>query len=127
MQGYFLLLWDTPISLIGLGYLLLLAAMFVARPLRGRFCERNAAGHWLGPSPAAARALLERQQLHLRAALLLAFNAPSLCVNTLSCSRQPVHAVCASMELDSLPVPAQNCTDCTDRTDCHLQLEVTGW
>jgi hypothetical protein len=81
LQGYFLLLWDTPISLIGLGYLLLLAAMFVARPLRGRFCERDAAGHWLGPSPAAARTLLQRQQLHLRACLLPGCNSHHLWIH----------------------------------------------
>lgn len=65
-QGYFLLLWDTPVSLIGLTYLLLLAALFVGRPLRGRFCERDAAGHYLGPSPPVARGILHRQRLDLR-------------------------------------------------------------
>lgn len=74
-QGYFLLLWDTPISLIGLGYLLLLAAMFVARPLRGRFCERDAVGHFLGPSPSAARSLLHHQRLDLRELSVLSTTA----------------------------------------------------
>ena len=103
MQGYFLLLWDTPISLIGLGYLLLLAAMFVARPLRGRFRERDAAGHYLGPSPAAARSLLQRQQLHLRAALLLLGNVPFLCTYTLSCYQRVPHVSCTCIEPILLP------------------------
>lgn len=100
--------------------------MFVARPLRGRFCERDATGHYLGPSPAAARSLLQRQQLHLRAALLLLVIAPLLCVHTLSCFGQALS--CGEyMRLNSLLVPGQKCPDFTDCTDCHLQLEVTGW
>jgi hypothetical protein len=55
--------------------------MFVARPLRGCFCERDSAGHYLGPSPAAARTLLERQQLHLRALLLLGCNSHHLWIH----------------------------------------------
>ncbi len=66
LQGYFLLLWDTPVSLIGLAYLLLLAALFVAPPLRGRFCERDGRRRWLGSPPGVARAILHRQTLHLR-------------------------------------------------------------
>ena len=68
-QGYFLLLWDTPISLLGLGYLLLLAGVFVARPLRGRYAERDVRGHYLDTSPHTAQHILHRQQLRLRAFL----------------------------------------------------------
>ena len=46
-QGYCLLLVDCDMSLLGLGYLLLLAALLMAQPARGRWQE-------LGPGRTAA-------------------------------------------------------------------------
>ena len=63
-QAYFLLLWDTPVSLVGLTYLLLAAALFVAPPLRGRFALRDRhSGHYSDFPPGLAQTALQHQRL----------------------------------------------------------------
>ena len=46
-QGYCMLLWACPVSLLGLAYLLLISSLLVAPPQRGRYAERDAQGHFL--------------------------------------------------------------------------------
>lgn len=66
VQAYFLLLWDTPVSLVGLTYLLLAAALFVAPPLRGRLVLREArTGHYTDFPPGVAETALQHQRWHL--------------------------------------------------------------
>lgn len=65
-QAYLLLLWDTPVSLVGLAYLLLAAAMFVAPPLRGRLVLREArSGHYSDFLPDLAASALQHQRMDL--------------------------------------------------------------
>ncbi len=88
-----LLLWDTPVSLVGLAYLLLAAAMFVAPPLRGRLVLREARSrHYSDFRPDLAASALQHQRLHLGewwAGLV------GLCATATSLRRSWHHLVCS--------------------------------
>lgn len=60
-----MLLWACPVSLLGLAYLLLLACLLLGPPRRGRYCERNARGHYLEPPSRAPAIILNHQRYEL--------------------------------------------------------------
>ncbi len=63
-----MLLWACPVSMLGLAYLLLIAALLIAPPQRGRYVERDARGRNLeAPSRAPALILaIQRYELGAR-------------------------------------------------------------
>ena len=65
-----MLLWACPVSMLGLAYLLLIAALLVAPPQRGRYVERDGRGRYLEP-PSRAPALILTIQLYQLGAQLL--------------------------------------------------------
>ena len=60
-----MLLWACPVSLLGLAYLLLLACLLLGPPRRGRYCERDARGHYLEPPSRAPAIILNHQRYEL--------------------------------------------------------------
>ena len=62
-----MLLWACPVSLLGLAYLLLVAALLIAPPQRGRYAERDARGHFLEPPSRAPALILTIQRYTLGA------------------------------------------------------------
>ena len=59
-----MLLWACPISLLGLVYLLLLASLLLAPPLRGRYAER---GRYLEPPSSSVAGILNHRRYQLSA------------------------------------------------------------
>lgn len=54
LLGYALVLWASPLSLLGLAYLLLLAAVLALPPSRGRWCQLDARGQRVLPPARSA-------------------------------------------------------------------------
>ena len=76
-----MLLWACPVSLLGLAYLLLIAAMLMAPPQRGRYAERDARGHFLAPPSRAPALILTIQRYTLGALFHIVLSRSwSLCV-----------------------------------------------
>ena len=61
MQGYVLVLWDCHISLLGLGYLALLASVLIWPPRRSQFAELDDSGEALDMQHSCLPALLQNQ------------------------------------------------------------------
>ena len=62
-----MLLWACPISLLGLVYLLLLASLLLAPPLRGRYAERDGRGRYLEPPSSSVAGILNHRRYQLSA------------------------------------------------------------
>lgn len=65
LQGYLLVLLGGPPSLLGLAYLALLIAIFVAPPPRGAYLELDDMGRPVAASRSAVSAIFHGRQLHL--------------------------------------------------------------
>ena len=62
-----MLLWACPVSMLGLAYLLLIAALLIAPPQRGRYAERDERRHYLAPPSRAPALILTIQRYTLGA------------------------------------------------------------
>ena len=59
-QGYCLLLFDCDVSLLGLGYLLLLAGLMLLQPPRGRWLDAGGSGSTSGTLEAVMQGMAPR-------------------------------------------------------------------
>ena len=64
-----MLLWACPVSMLGLAYLLLIAALLIAPPQRGRYVERDARRRYLEMPSRAPALILTIQRYELGARL----------------------------------------------------------
>ena len=61
VQGYILVLWDCRISLLGLGYLAILAAVLIWPPRRSKFVQLDESGQHLNLQDSCLPSLLQNQ------------------------------------------------------------------